>query len=128
MRYGVVTAFLASSSVHTTFLRMLLRVPMQSDNSFSMGPPTGSQLASLLFENSVCVSLQSEFSNDQIENSALLSNGRGTEPISDQRILPWRFAACELAYIHSNFSLPLCRLLALFGPEAMSGLSLQFAG
>src|SRR5258708_6277116 len=36
MRYGAVTAFPASSSVHTTFLRMLLRVPMQSDNSFSM--------------------------------------------------------------------------------------------
>jgi hypothetical protein len=77
------------------------------------GPPTGSQLASLLFENSVCVSLQSEFSNDQIESSALLSSGCGTEPISDQRILPWRFAVCEPAYIHANFTLPPCRLSAL---------------
>jgi hypothetical protein len=52
---------------------MLLRVPMQSDNSFSMVRPLVRSRASLLFENSVWVSLQSEFSNDQVENSALLS-------------------------------------------------------
>jgi hypothetical protein len=43
MRYGVVTAFLASSSVHRDLLRMLLRVPMQSDIP-QYGSPTGSRL------------------------------------------------------------------------------------
>jgi hypothetical protein len=50
---------------------MLLRVPMQSDNSFSMvwfaaGHACYSKI-------SVWISLQSEFSNDRVENSALLS-------------------------------------------------------
>ena len=52
---------------------MLLRVPMQSDNSFSMVRAAGSQQASLLFKNKRLVSLQSEFSNDRVENSAQLS-------------------------------------------------------
>jgi hypothetical protein len=36
MRNGVAAAFLASSFVHATFLRISLRVPMQSGNSGRM--------------------------------------------------------------------------------------------
>jgi hypothetical protein len=52
-----------------TYLRMLLRVPMQSDNSFSMIRAAVSQQARLLLRNRR-LALQSEFSNDQVENSA----------------------------------------------------------
>jgi hypothetical protein len=76
------------------------------------GPATGSQLGQPVFVIAFGVSLQSELSKDQIENSPLLANGCGTDPIADQRILRWRFGVCELVHIHSNVFLPLCRLLA----------------
>ena len=49
---------------------MLLRVPMQSDNSFSMVRAAGSQQGKPVIQECVWVSPQSEFSNDQVENSA----------------------------------------------------------
>jgi len=73
------------------------------------GPATGSQLGQPVFVIAFGVSLQSELSKDQIENSPLLANGCGTDPIADQRILRWRFGVCELVHIHSNVFLPLCR-------------------
>jgi hypothetical protein len=56
-----------------TYLRILLRVPMQSDNSFSTVRVSIRGRASLLFKSKRLVSLQSGLSNDQVENSALLS-------------------------------------------------------
>jgi len=60
---------------------MLLRVPMQSDNSFSMVRAAGSQQASLLFKNTVLVSLQSAVLERPVESSAQLQNGCGTDEI-----------------------------------------------
>ena len=83
-----------------TYLRMSLRVPMQSGNCFSMVRVSVRGRASLLFKIGVWVSLQSEFSNDQVENSFQSDCGAGA--ISHHRILRRRFAVCELAYIHSK--------------------------
>lgn len=113
MRHGVIIAFLASSSVYSELLAHAIALANAIRQLLQYGPPTGSQLGQLVCRNSVWVWRQSEFSKDQIENSALLSSGCGTDPISDQRILRWGFAVCELVYIHSNYFLPLCRLLAL---------------
>jgi hypothetical protein len=54
----------------------------------------------LLFKNRRPVSPQSGSSNDQVENS--FQSGCGADAISDQRILGWGSAVCELAYIHST--------------------------
>lgn len=94
-----------------TYLRMLLRVPMQSNNFFSMVRPLVRSRARLLFKNRCLVSPQSESSNDQVENS--FQSGCGADAISDQRIPRRRFAVCELAYIHSTRFRALLRLLAL---------------
>jgi hypothetical protein len=78
MRYGAVIAFLASSSVHSDLLAHVIaranaiRQFLQY-GSFAAGQACYSKI-------SVWVSLQSEFSNDQVENSAAfkrLPNRRG---------------------------------------------------
>jgi hypothetical protein len=51
-----------------TYLRTLLRMPIQFDNSF-MIRADDSRHARLLLKNRR-LALQSEFSNDQVENSA----------------------------------------------------------
>jgi hypothetical protein len=73
MRYGVVIAFLASSLVHGDLLAHGIARANAIRQLLQYGSPAGSQQARLLFKISVWVSLQSEFSNDQVENSALLS-------------------------------------------------------
>jgi len=59
----------------------------------------GSQHARLLLRNRR-LALQSEFSNDQVENSAAFKMAAEADAISDQSIPRWRVAACELVYIH----------------------------
>lgn len=83
-----------------TCLRMLLRVPMQSDNSFSMVRPLVRSRRACNSKTSVWILLQLEFSNDQVENS--FHSDCGANAISDQRILRWRFAVCELVYTRSK--------------------------
>ena len=58
------------------YLRMLLRLPIQSDNSFSMIRAAGSQ-------QQACYAC-------------------GTDAISDQSILRRCLAACEVVYIHAK--------------------------
>jgi hypothetical protein len=95
-----------------TYLRMLLRVPMQSDNFFSMVRPLVRSRARLLFKKiGVWPPRNSGFSNDQVENS--FQSDCGTGAMLDQRILRWRFALCDLVHIHSTRFRALCRLLAL---------------
>jgi hypothetical protein len=99
-----------------THLPMLLRLPMQSDNSFSMIRAAGSRQASLLFRNGS----QSEFSNDRLRTAGCFQNSCGTDAISDQSILRWRFAICELVYSHSKRFLAGMSLLA---PLRLAGVS-----
>src|SRR6478609_8660481 len=73
-----------------TYLRMSLRVPMQSGNCFSMVRVSVRGRASLLFKNRRL----------GLENSSQSDCGAGA--ISHHRILRRRFAVCELAYIHSK--------------------------
>ena len=87
MRYGAVTAFLASNSVHGGLLAHVMRVPMQSDNFFSIVRVSVRGRASLLFKNRRLVSLQSVFSNDQVENSAAFKAVRSRRNIGSEAIL-----------------------------------------
>ena len=64
-----------------TYMRMSLRVPMQSDNYFSMVRPLVRGRASLPFKNKRLASTQSELSSDQVENSFQSRSGAGA--ISD---------------------------------------------
>jgi hypothetical protein len=54
---------------------MLLRVPMQSDNSFSMVRAAGSQQAACYSKIPFGSHCNLQFSNDQVESSAQLQNG-----------------------------------------------------
>jgi hypothetical protein len=108
-RYGAVTAFLASSSVHSDLLAHSLRVPNAIQIFTKYRRPAGSRQGKPLFKINE-VSMQSEFSNDRIENSMLFQNSCRTDVILDPSILRRRSAACELVHIHSIVSLQICRL------------------
>ena len=86
-----------------TYLRMSLRVPMQSDNSFSMVRVSVRGRASLLFKNKRLGLTAIQVLNDQVR-TACFKNGCEADAISERTILRWRFAVCELAYITLNVS------------------------
>jgi hypothetical protein len=69
MRYGAVTAFLASNSVHGDLLAHVIARANAIRHLFGMlRLPVRSRTS--LFPNECLVSPQSELSNDQVENSA----------------------------------------------------------
>ena len=108
MPNGVVTAFLASSSIHGDLLEHVVRAPTQSDNSFGMIRADGSQHARLLLRNRR-LALQSEFSNDRVENSAAF---KMAAEATRYRIKAYRAGA--LRYVSwftstQNALLPVCR-------------------
>ncbi|MCK1512971.1 hypothetical protein IVB22_10355 [Bradyrhizobium sp. 190] len=95
---------------------------MQYDNSFSMVRALVRSRHACHSKISVWVSLQSEFSNDQVENS--FQSDCGTDAMSDQRILRWRFAVCEVVYIRSERFLAGMSLVGTFRTsQAMAAVS-----
>jgi hypothetical protein len=86
----------------------------------------GSQQARLLLRNRR-LALQSEFSNDQVENSAAFKMAAEPTRRSDQSILRWRFAVCELVYIHAKHFLA-CMLLLGTKPTWQQSLMMSACG
>jgi hypothetical protein len=99
MRYGGVTAFLANSSIHGDLLAhaKAIRQFLQYDPRgwFAASEPVIQKLAF----GSHC-NLSSRTTRLRI--ARCFQNGGGTDAISDQSILRWRFAVCELVYIHAR--------------------------
>ena len=102
-----------------TYLRMLLRVPMQSDNFFNMVRLLVRSRARLLFKNRRLVSR-----NSSSRTTKLRTAFKAVAEPTRCRIKGYRDGAlriCEVAYIHSTRFRAVRRLWALFVPRSDSG-------